>query len=157
MASLTLRPLRARASSQRGAEIIEFAIVAPLLALLIAALFDFGFLFRNWEVMTNAVREGARVGVLPSYSCDGADSDVESRIDAYLTGSGIPNNYVVDLRTDTITSGGRSFSACLVNITFDQTLPTLQVLGGIFGGAFGTVQLSATAVMRAEAQSAPAP
>ena len=32
-------------------------------------MFDFGFLFRNWEVVTNAAREGARVGVLPSYDC----------------------------------------------------------------------------------------
>jgi len=157
MAALTLRSLRSRAASQRGAEIIEMAIVAPLLALLIAALFDFGFLFRNWEVITNAVREGARVGVLPSYTCDGAASDVESRIDAYLTGSGIPSDYDVDLRTDTITAGGRTFSACLVNITFDQGMPTLRAFSAFFGGSLGTVQLSATAVMRAEAQSAPAP
>ena len=31
-------------------------------------MFDFGFLFRNWEVVTNAAREGARVGVLPAYA-----------------------------------------------------------------------------------------
>ena len=154
MAALTRAALRTRLRSNRGAELIEFAIVTPILAIIIAALFDFGFLFRNWEVVTNAAREGARVGVLPSYSCDGASSDVEDRVDAYMSGSGIGGGYAVNLGTDSVTSGGRTFGACVVNVQMDQALPALSVLGAVFGGNFGTVSLSATSVMRSETQAA---
>ena len=69
MASLSiLRLRRSRIASERGAEIIELVLVTPIFALIIAAMFDFGFLFRNWEVVTNAAREGARIGVLPDYT-----------------------------------------------------------------------------------------
>jgi hypothetical protein len=33
-------------------------------------MFDFGFLFRNWEVATNAAREGARDRRAAVYTCD---------------------------------------------------------------------------------------
>ena len=65
------------------------ALVTPIFLLLIAAMFDFGFLFRNWEVVTNAAREGARVGVLPAYTCDGTTPDVKDRVDAYMAAAGI--------------------------------------------------------------------
>ena len=70
---------RRRLRSERGAEIIEMALVTPIFLIIIAAMFDFGFLFRNWEVATNAAREGARIGLLPSYKCDGTSTDVKDR------------------------------------------------------------------------------
>ena len=56
-----------RARAERGAELIEMAIVTPVLLMIIAGIFDFGMMFRSYEVVTNAAREGARVGVLPGY------------------------------------------------------------------------------------------
>lgn len=160
MASLTARRVKSplgRLTSERGAEIIEMAIVTPILALIIAAMFDFGFLFRNWEVVTNAAREGARVGVLPAYSCADGSADVQGRVDNYMAGAGITDGYDVDLRTDSIGSGGHTFSACIVNVTLEQPLPSLSVLGTIFGGAFGDVTLAGSAVMRTEMQGVVAP
>lgn len=146
-----------RFAGEGGAEIIELAMVTPILALLIAAMFDFGFLFRNWEVVTNAAREGARVGVLPSYSCVGDGVDVQSRVAAYMAGSGISDGYVVNVRTDEIDAGAHSFNACVVNVSLEQNLPSLSVIGSIFGGEFGQVTVAAAAVMRTETQSAAAP
>ena len=154
---VTSRSLRGRVQSERGAEIIEMAIVAPILALLIAAMFDFGFLFRNWEVVTNAAREGARVGVLSSYSCDAGSADVQGRVDAYMAGAGIGGNYDVELKTDTVAAGGHTFSACVVKVTLEQGLPSLAVMGTIFGGSFGSVSVAAASVMRTEAQGIAAP
>ncbi|MGH7900011.1 MAG: TadE/TadG family type IV pilus assembly protein, partial [Candidatus Binatia bacterium] len=54
--------------SESGAELVEFAFVLPVLLLLIAAIADFAFLFQSYEVATNAVREGARLAVLPGYT-----------------------------------------------------------------------------------------
>ena len=66
----SIRRFARRLGDQRGAELIEMAIVTPILLMILAGIFDFGFLFRGWEVVTNAAREGARVGVLPDYDCD---------------------------------------------------------------------------------------
>ena len=62
------------------------ALVLPLLLLIIVGIIDFGFLFRELSVVTNAAREGARAGVLPEY---GADQNVVDRVQQYLDASGI--------------------------------------------------------------------
>lgn len=54
-----------RVRSERGAELIEFALVFPVLLLVVLGIVDFGFLFQRMEVVTNAAREGARIAVLP--------------------------------------------------------------------------------------------
>ncbi|HET9267469.1 MAG TPA: TadE family protein [Vicinamibacterales bacterium] len=158
MAALNARtagPRRIR--SERGAEIIELALVTPLFLLLIAAMFDFGFLFRNWEVVTNAAREGARMGVLPDYACDASTTDVKDRIDAYMSASGISDkaSYTVDRKTKAFATAAGNFTACVVFVELTQPLPTLGAIGKLTGGAFGNVPVRASAIMRTEAQAAP--
>ncbi len=55
---------RSRLSSQRGATAVEFAIVFPMLVLLLFAMVDFGLFLFNRQVITNACREGARAGIV---------------------------------------------------------------------------------------------
>ena len=58
---------------------LEFAIVGPLLILLAIGSIEFGLLFYNKQVITNACREGARAGivrVLAGFS----DDDVALRV-----------------------------------------------------------------------------
>ena len=50
--------------SQKGVAAVEFAIVLPLLVLLIFAMIEFGLYLFNRQVITNAAREGARYGVV---------------------------------------------------------------------------------------------
>ena len=47
-------------SSTRGAAAVEFAIIAPLLFVLIFGIIEFGAILYNQSVITNASREGAR-------------------------------------------------------------------------------------------------
>ncbi|SDT97865.1 TadE/TadG family type IV pilus assembly protein [Desulfobacula phenolica] len=47
-----------------GAALIEFAIVLPLLLILIFGTIEFGLYLFNTQVLTNAAREGARRGVI---------------------------------------------------------------------------------------------
>jgi Flp pilus assembly protein TadG len=47
-------------SSTRGAAAVEFAIIAPLLFVLIFGIIEFGAILYNQAVITNASREGAR-------------------------------------------------------------------------------------------------
>lgn len=51
---------RGRRASERGAALVEAAFVAPVFFLMLFAVFEFGFLFRNSLTTTNASREGAR-------------------------------------------------------------------------------------------------
>ncbi len=47
----------------KGTAIVEFAIVLPLLLALLFGIIEFGILFYNKAVITNASREGARAGI----------------------------------------------------------------------------------------------
>ena len=51
---------------ERGAQIIEFALVLPVLLLILLLVIDFGFLVYNKAVITNASREAARNGTVLS-------------------------------------------------------------------------------------------
>ena len=50
--------------SQNGGALLEFVVVLPLLLILVAGAVDFGMLFYNKQVLTNASREGARAGIV---------------------------------------------------------------------------------------------
>ena len=158
MAALTFtQRLRSRAASDRGAEIIELAIVAPIFALIIAAMFDFGFMFRNWELLTNAAREGARVGVLPAYSCDGSTADVQQRVNKYMEAAGIadPSLYSIAMDLTDVTTDAGTFTSCKVVVSMTQPLPSLSVFGAMFGSDMANIPLKAAAVMRTESQATP--
>ena len=136
---------------QRGSELIELAMVTPILLLILAGIFDFGMLFRSWQAVTNAAREGARVAVLPGYG----NEDIEDRVDAYIDAAGLTGAYTVNVANQTIATGAGTVSVRAVTVTLTQNLTFLGGIGAFFGGSFGTVPVGATAVMRTETQAAP--
>src|SRR4029450_3398373 len=77
--------LRKRLRSESGAELIEFALTLPLLLLLVLGIIEFGFMFQEYEVVTNAAREGARIGVLPAFTA----GDATTRVNQYLVAGGL--------------------------------------------------------------------
>ena len=48
---------------QRGAAAVEFAVILPLLVVLVFGMIEFGIMFYNKAIITNASREGARAGI----------------------------------------------------------------------------------------------
>jgi Flp pilus assembly protein TadG len=70
MAALTT----ARRSTERGQAVIELALTLPLLLVVVFGIIDFGFMFQRYEAVTNAAREGARIGVLADYTAARAPS-----------------------------------------------------------------------------------
>src|SRR5687768_12184207 len=56
--------IRRRTGPRRGQSLVEFALMLPLLALLMLAFVDFGFLLYAHVQVANAAREGARAGSL---------------------------------------------------------------------------------------------
>jgi Flp pilus assembly protein TadG len=144
-----------RWQSEKGSEIIEFALVAPLLILLFAAIIDFGNMFRCFEVVTNAAREGARVGVLKGYQ----DADVQDRVDDYLRVAGLTGTYPTPQITKTpVPTPAGTYTAVSVFVEYPYQLAILSPAAAFFGGGnFGTVPLRARSTMRAEAPAVPAP
>ena len=64
MAQIRLRSPGGR--SEDGAELVEFALVLPMLLLVVLGIAEFGFIFQRYEVVTNAAREGARMACSPA-------------------------------------------------------------------------------------------
>ena len=73
-----LWPLRPRPfrrithESGRGQSLVEFALVLTPLFLVLLGIIQFGFIFNTYVTLTNAAREGARIGTV--FVCDPADS-----------------------------------------------------------------------------------
>jgi len=68
--------------SERGAAAVEFAIVAPLLFMLVFAVIQFGLAFLQVQTIRGAVREGGRAAAV-----GGSESDVEEKTANAATGS----------------------------------------------------------------------
>ena len=59
-----------------GAAAVEFALVAPLLVMLVLGMIEFGRMMMVEQILTNAAREGARKAVLPGVTKTQAESAV---------------------------------------------------------------------------------
>ncbi|HEY7347024.1 MAG TPA: TadE family protein [Ktedonobacterales bacterium] len=70
-----LVPLKKR-RSERGQSLVEFALVAPLLLLVIFGTIEFCFLFQSVNTANFAAREGARVGAVLGPTDAAADSKI---------------------------------------------------------------------------------
>ncbi len=53
-----------KALNNKGASAVEFAIILPILVVLLFGIIEFGIYIYDTSVITNASREGARYGVL---------------------------------------------------------------------------------------------
>jgi len=74
---MSIRMLRHNLNlNQRGAVVIEFAVVVLLLLLILFAILEFSFTFLQRHFVANAAREGIRIGVrAQNYNCfDESDS-----------------------------------------------------------------------------------
>jgi Flp pilus assembly protein TadG len=141
--------------SERGAELIEFAIVLPVLLLIVMGIVDFGFMFQRYVVLTNAAMEGARVAVLPGYQT----ADVQARVTAYAEGGGIPAGTVPPAVVADVAlpaPGGTTWPGKSVTVTHAYGFNYLGPIASLFGGGSGrTVTLTARSTMRSQVATAP--
>jgi Flp pilus assembly protein TadG len=69
--------------SERGAVLAEFALVAPVLLMLVFGVFQLGLAFSRAQAVEAAAREGGRLASLSSTST----SEIVSRVNATLVGT----------------------------------------------------------------------
>ena len=137
-----------------AAQLVEFALVLPMLLLLILGIAEFGFIFQRYEVVTNAAREGARMAVLPGYT----NADVIARVRTYVTQGRVtttltnPNIAITNV-TIPVGAGLPPVNAKRVVVTYTHTYTFLPRIAGWFGATYTTIPLTAVAEMRKEAGS----
>ena len=68
----------------RGVILIEMALILPLLLLITFAVLEYGWMFTKMGQVTNAARQGARIGVRP----DATSADVNTAIDTFMSAAG---------------------------------------------------------------------
>lgn len=137
--------------SDEGAQLVEFALVLPLLLLVVLGIAEFGFIFQRYEVLTNAAREGARMAVLPGYT----NADVQARVGAYITAGRVPTTgtnpliQVTDV-TVPVTGGRPPINAKRVTVSYTHSYMFISGIGAWFGSTYSTVPLVAVSEMRVE-------
>jgi Flp pilus assembly protein TadG len=151
MASLTAR-LKGCCRCELGAEFVEFALAFPLLLLVLMGIFDFGLMFQQYEVLTNAAREGARIAVLAGYS----DTDVANRVNAYVAASylSMGGSVTVDtplVRTSAPIGGGQCISEVTVTVRYVHNYLFVGGILGYFGASWpSSKQLTTSSTMRSD-------
>jgi Flp pilus assembly protein TadG len=69
--------------TEEGAAAVEFAIIVPVLVLLLFGIIDFGFLFNDYISVRQGAREGARLAVVdnqtPTANCPAGDLVCKTR------------------------------------------------------------------------------
>lgn len=141
--------------SERGAELVEFALVFPLLLLVSLGIIDFGLLFQRYEVLTNAAREGARVSVLPGYGSD----DVIARVNQYLQATSLSAESVDTVvgEPQTLDLGASCVTVIPVTVSYEHQYTFVGGIIAYFNKSLGSKTLSATSSMRRESAAAPCP
>lgn len=122
-----------RGQNERGASLVEFAMVLPLLAILLFGIMEAGWAFAQSVEVRNAAREGARLAVVDSDTTANIIAETCNRAD--LSGSGATI-------TVTVNGGGES-----VTVDIAQTYTTLTSIMDPF---FNGLSLNSEVEMRAE-------
>lgn len=135
------------ACSQKGAALVEFAIVLPLLLALVFGIIEFGFLFYNKAMITNASREGARVGILYDFPNRTPASAITSQVNSYCGGRLITFGGATIPTIDPVTPCANAGDPLTVTVNFSYQF---LVLPNFVSGLTGPLNLQATTTMRCE-------
>ena len=100
--------MKAPRASERGTALVEFALVFPILALLFVMVIDLGLVLRDYQLLQDAAREGARFSALPKNWMDTQNPTATEQV--------IKQRVIDYLQQQRIT-------VAAANITIDQVFP----------------------------------
>ena len=137
--------IRRLKNTEAGAEVIEMAIVLPLLMVLVFGIVEFGFLFQRYVFLTNVAAEGARVAALPGYT----EPDVKARVAAYALASAITGVNATSVASPIAGPGGTTWPGSKVTITYTYTFQFIGPLVRLVGGSTAAnVTLTSSSTVR---------
>jgi len=137
---MRVKRIRNTPENEKGQSLVEFAIVVPLLLILVFGIAEFGRAWMTKNIMTGAAREAVRIlAVKPPWP--GGMTPL-NRAKSILNSAGIYTNditFVIDNTTENTP----------VSVTVNYKFP-LVVVGFIPGLSNATIPLSSTTTMRKE-------
>lgn len=105
--------------NEKGQSLVEFALLVPLLILILLAIIEFGFMFNAYLTLANGSREGARLG-----SVGGNDAQIETRIEE------VTSHLDAGLMTVSVTPAYRSRGDMItVTVNYDYNFITPFISG----------------------------
>jgi Flp pilus assembly protein TadG len=149
-----LRALRTRAaggrSSESGAALVEFALVLPLLLILLFGMLDFGKAFNYWIDETHLANEGARWAVVNRNPGSGSlQQYIQQQADTPELRNGGTSSVATPVQVCISFPNGTAEVGDPVHVTASVTYNWLPFLGSRVGIAQTTITGSST--MRLEA------
>lgn len=93
----------------KGQAIVEFAVVVPLLLLMILGLLNLGILITSQIILTQASWEGARTGATLDPSIGEGDGEIMGSVRSSLSGLLHPETVTITIEPDELTRAGMDF------------------------------------------------
>ncbi len=135
---------RRRRKGEKGQALVEFTLLIPIFLILLFAIVDFGMGFYSWITVTNAAREGARLGAVLA-----TQQEIEDRVYESVN---LPDEDTKMSVTVTNAEGQPGESVAVqVDYDYDLITPLASLVQFFSGDVLGpTLTFSSTAEMRLE-------
>ena len=133
--------------SERGAALVEFALVVPFLMLIMCATIDFGLAVYTLANLTAAVREGGRFAASRNPAPVANDSTVKAKVYNYIAGMNNGNTPAQNQALISVTNPDPTTGIITVKITgypYKPVTPLSPLLG------IPAIYLNRTAIFRWE-------
>ncbi|MBI4467962.1 MAG: pilus assembly protein [Acidobacteria bacterium] len=128
--------IRGRVHRTRGQSTVELAFAAPIFMLLVIGMIEYGRAMMIHHTITNAAREGARVGAF-----SGSDAGtVQTAVDKYLNGGGLES-----AKAQITISGAKAASGSDVAVTINY--PYTSIVLELIHASSNSLTLSANSTM----------
>jgi Flp pilus assembly protein TadG len=105
-----------RSAVRGGVAAVEFAIVAPLLMMVVFGIIEFGRMIMVQQILTNASREGARRAIIE----DATHTEVQALVSTYLTNASVSSADVTVQPVDLSNVGFGDPVTVTVAVPFDD-------------------------------------
>jgi Flp pilus assembly protein TadG len=140
---------------EKGAAVVEFAVVLPLLLLILFGIIEFGVLLYDKAVITNASREGARAAIVYGYDPNLeqiqrlSDAEISAVVTSYVSaklisfGTGTPVTTITPPDPTQVPSG----NPITVTVTYHYDF---LIVPAFISNFLGGINLVGATTMRAE-------
>jgi Flp pilus assembly protein TadG len=133
--------------NEKGMAIVEFAMITPILAVLLFGITEFGFAFYRQQIITSSAREAARAGIRAS-DPQLSGAEVKGKALTYLSNAGLD---ATEASISVSGAAGGTGDALTVQVDYPTNFSVLSSLIGSKAGAVkDRIVLTARVVMEHE-------
>jgi len=149
-----MKRLNKPTARERGVAVVEFALVLPLLVLLLFGIVEFSLILYDKAIITNASREGARTGILyryPTPTQAELQASVKDVIDQYCQNRLISLGAASSVQTTVIPGGSNPGDPLAVRVDYNYRFLVLpNFVSSLMSYSSQGLPLRAETVMRME-------